>query len=87
MLFNSYVFMLAFLPVTLIVYFLLGRLPAELMIASYDQVRRDAGQLGETRLYLLTDHTDFYARCGWDYLCTIQGEDGDSSRVYTAEAL
>ena len=27
MLFNSYVFMLAFLPVTLIVYFLLGRLP------------------------------------------------------------
>ena len=27
MLFNSYVFMLAFLPVTLIVYFLLGKLP------------------------------------------------------------
>jgi len=30
MLFNSYIFMLAFLPVTLIVYFLLGRLPARM---------------------------------------------------------
>ena len=52
-----------------------------------DQVRRDAGQLGEKQLYLLTDHTDFYERCGWSYLCTIQGDDGDSSWVYTAEAL
>ena len=27
MLFNSYIFILAFLPLTLIIYFLLGRLP------------------------------------------------------------
>ncbi|MBP3655818.1 MAG: MBOAT family protein [Clostridia bacterium] len=32
MLFNSYVFMLAFLPVTLIVYFLLGRLPERIQL-------------------------------------------------------
>ena len=30
MLFNSYVFILAFLPLTLLVYFLLGRLPERL---------------------------------------------------------
>ena len=32
MLFNSYVFILAFLPLTLIVYFLLGRLPEKIQI-------------------------------------------------------
>ena len=32
MLFNSYVFMLAFLPLTLIVYFLLGKLPARIQL-------------------------------------------------------
>lgn len=56
-------------------------------IARYllDQVRRDAARLGEQTLYLLTDHTGFYERCGWTYLCTITGDDGESSRVYTAE--
>lgn len=56
-------------------------------IARYllDQVRRDAVRLGEPALYLLTDHTGFYERCGWTYLCAIQGDDGESSRVYTAD--
>lgn len=58
-------------------------------IAGYllEQVRRDAKSLGERQLYLLTDHTSFYERYGWTYLCTIQGEDGGTSRVYTAETL
>lgn len=34
-------------------------------------------------LYLLTDHTLFYERYGWDFLCMVQG-DGESkmSRMY-----
>ena len=32
MLFNSYVFMLAFLPLTLLIYFLLGRLPERIQL-------------------------------------------------------
>ena len=32
MLFNSYVFMLAFLPLTLIIYFLLGKLPERIQL-------------------------------------------------------
>ena len=35
------------------------------------------------REYLLTDHTGFYERYGWEFLCMAQG-DGDSkpSRMY-----
>lgn len=38
---------------------------------------------GIDTLYLLTDHTNFYERYGWTYLCPVQG-DGDSepSRMY-----
>ncbi|MBQ6655423.1 MAG: GNAT family N-acetyltransferase [Erysipelotrichaceae bacterium] len=34
-------------------------------------------------LYLLTDHTEFYERYGWQFLCFARNEDGESlSRVY-----
>ena len=34
-------------------------------------------------LYLLTGHTSFYERCGWEFLCTAQGEgDMEPSRIY-----
>lgn len=38
---------------------------------------------GISPVYLLTDHTDFYERYGWEFLCMAQG-DGDSemSRMY-----
>ena len=34
-------------------------------------------------VYLLTDHTDFYERYGWEFLCMVQG-DGENkmSRMY-----
>lgn len=34
-------------------------------------------------LYLVTDHTSFYERCGWEFLCMVQG-DGEPglSRMY-----
>ncbi len=43
----------------------------------------DMREIGIDTLYLLTDHTSFYERCGWEFLCMVQGE-GDSylSRMY-----
>lgn len=43
----------------------------------------DMAELGATTLYLLTDHTSFYERYGWQFLCMVQG-DGDEkpSRMY-----
>lgn len=43
----------------------------------------DMAGMGVDPLYLLTDHTSFYERYGWEYLCTAQG-DGESepSRIY-----
>lgn len=38
-------------------------------------------------LYLLTDHTGFYERYGWEYLCAAQGEgDETPSRLYRKTA-
>ena len=30
---------------------------------------------GITPVYLITDHTSFYERYGWEFLCVVQGED------------
>lgn len=38
---------------------------------------------GIDTLYLLTDHTNFYERYGWDFLCMVQGDgESDLSRMY-----
>lgn len=49
-----------------------------------DFVRQDTACLGIDRLYLLTDHTRFYERCGWSFLCMAQEDEGGLARVYTA---
>ena len=43
----------------------------------------DCRQKGFSPVYLLTDHTGFYERYGWEFLCMVQG-DGESemSRMY-----
>lgn len=34
-------------------------------------------------LYLVTDHTDFYERYGWEFLCMVQGDDEpEMTRMY-----
>ena len=43
---------------------------------------RDLAARGVSDLYLLTDHTAFYERCGWSYLCPVTDNAGDSLRVY-----
>ena len=38
---------------------------------------------GIDTLYLLTDHTSFYERYGWEFLCMVQGDDEpEMSRMY-----
>ena len=32
-------------------------------------------------LYLITEHTSFYERYGWEYLCMVQGDDGEQTWV------
>lgn len=42
---------------------------------------------GIDTLYLLTDHTSFYERCGWKFLCMAQGDgEPEPSRMYVHRA-
>lgn len=43
----------------------------------------DLARLGVGTVYLLTDHTGFYERYGWRYLCDVLGDGAQGpSRVY-----
>lgn len=48
-----------------------------------NMVVSDMKQKGITPLYLITDHTSFYERYGWEFFCMVQG-DGEAkmSRLY-----
>ena len=46
-------------------------------------VVQDLKEKGVTPVYLITDHTNFYERYGWEFLCTAQGDfDSEMSRIY-----
>ena len=46
-------------------------------------VCEDLHEKGIDTLYLLTDHTSFYERYGWEFLCMVQGDGEDAlSRMY-----
>lgn len=48
-----------------------------------DLVVEDMRAKGVTPLYLVTDHTGFYERYGWEFLCMAHEEDsGNETRVY-----
>lgn len=47
-----------------------------------DNVCRDMARMGQTDLYLLTDHTDFYEKLGWHFLENIRENSGDIARCY-----
>lgn len=48
-----------------------------------DIVVKDMKEKGITPIYLITDHTGFYERYGWAFLCMVQGEgDSDMTRMY-----
>lgn len=42
----------------------------------------DLEDAGIDTVYLVTDHTSFYERYGWEFLCMVRGEDGKSLRMY-----
>ena len=43
----------------------------------------DMKRKGITPIYLLTDHTGFYERYGWEFLCMVQGDgEPEPSRMY-----
>ncbi len=43
----------------------------------------DMKSKGITPIYLVTDHTGFYERYGWKFLCMVQGDDEpDMTRMY-----
>ena len=46
-------------------------------------VVNDLKEKGITPVYLVTDHTDFYERYGWKFLCMVQGDgEPDMTRMY-----
>lgn len=49
-----------------------------------DQARQDMARIGVERLYLVTDHTDFYERCGWTFYTMVNDPEGLPERMYTA---
>lgn len=43
----------------------------------------DLRRTGTSPVYLLTDHTGFYERYGWEFLCMVQGNgEAEPSRMY-----
>jgi predicted acetyltransferase len=47
-------------------------------------VVKDMKSKGITPLYLVTDHTGFYERYGWEFLCMVQGRGtGHDKDVYS----
>lgn len=48
-----------------------------------DFICKDMKAMGIDTLYLLTDHTAFYERYGWNFLCMAQGDGEEAlSRMY-----
>ncbi len=51
--------------------------------ALLERVCRDMKARGIDALYLLTDHTSFYERYGWEFFCMVQGDgEPELSRMY-----
>lgn len=48
-----------------------------------NMVVEDMKSKGVTPIYLVTDHTGFYERYGWEFLCMVQGDgEPDMTRMY-----
>lgn len=50
-------------------------------------IRRDLGNIGIKKLYLVTDHKEFYEKCGWQYLTMVNDNQGLPERMYVAKTL
>ncbi|HGW5130591.1 TPA: GNAT family N-acetyltransferase [Acinetobacter baumannii] len=52
-----------------------------------DFVREDLSNRGIQTLYLITDHTEFYEKCGWRFLTLVEDEEGEMVRMYVADTF
>ena len=52
-----------------------------------EHISRDMAAKGISPLYLITEHTSFYERYGWEYLCMVQGDDGEQINKNTDRLL
>ncbi|HAV5474265.1 TPA: GNAT family N-acetyltransferase [Acinetobacter baumannii] len=52
-----------------------------------DFVREDLSNQGIQTLYLITDHTEFYEKCGWRFLTLVKDEKGEMVRMYVADTF
>lgn len=52
-----------------------------------DFVREDLSNQGIQTLYLITDHTEFYEKCGWRFLTLVEDEEGEMVRMYVADTF
>lgn len=50
--------------------------------AMLDYMCRDMENMGISVLYLLTDHTDFYEKCGWAFFGMVEDSEGNMARMY-----
>lgn len=50
--------------------------------ALLDFASRDMAERGVDTLYLLTDHTSFYERYGWEFYCMVEEVYGGEARMY-----
>ncbi|MCI7300880.1 GNAT family N-acetyltransferase [Ihubacter massiliensis] len=50
-----------------------------------DFIRKDLGEMGVSKVYLITDHMEFYERCGWKFLTMVRCEEGELIRMYEAD--
>ena len=47
-----------------------------------DMVVEDMKSKDISPIYLVTDHTGFYERYGWEFLCMVKGSDPEPTRMY-----
>ena len=52
-----------------------------------DFIRKDLGRIGCEKIYLVTDHREFYEKCGWEFFGMVRDSDGNSVRMYIADTL
>ena len=52
-------------------------------MAEYLDNKTELKSKGVTPIYLVTDHTGFYERYGWEFLCMVQGDgEPNMTRMY-----
>lgn len=49
--------------------------------------RKDLGTMGFKKIYLVTDHMNFYEKYGWKFFCMVKDSEGALERMYIADTL